>query len=81
MIRDMMQAANNPDAPLAEKLALFGASAIMTDADRELSEQMIGVLSRTGTPTALPAPDDIVESTIKPAQSQQVNLRNHSRRV
>lgn len=66
MIRDVIQAAHNPDAPLVEKMALFGASAQMADADRDRLQTMIEVLSRAGGGNAghaLPAPDDIVEGT------------------
>jgi hypothetical protein len=66
MIRDVITAANNPDAPLAEKLALFGASAVMTDGDRERLGHMIDVLTQTTPRERLLPPDAIVETTIEP---------------
>lgn len=62
VIRDAVLAANDSGAPLSRKMALYGASAVMTDPDRERLDHMIGVL-QSGTqvveqqPPSLPPPD------------------------
>lgn len=66
MIRDVTLAANNPDAPLVDKLALFSASAEMAPHDRERVTHLIDVLTQGGRREQLPAPDAIVETTIEP---------------
>ena len=54
VIRDAVQIANDHTAPLARKMALYGASAVMTAADRSRLDQMISVMQEPSQ--ALPAP-------------------------
>jgi len=62
VIRDVVREAQDTSAPLADKIALYGASAVMTTPDRARLEGMLAVVQRrqdAGVPAALtaPAPD------------------------
>jgi hypothetical protein len=53
VIRDVIVLANDRSASLADKLALYGASAVMTPADRSHLDAMIAVMrDRCASPTA-----------------------------
>jgi len=53
VIRDVVEVASDQGAPLAEKMALYGASATMTEHDRERLDGMIAAVERRGV-RALP---------------------------
>ena len=74
VIRDAVIVANDHTAPLARKMALYGASATMTVSDRTRLDNMIGVLGDTDggpgsgmplPPPQLPPPDDDDEPSVQ----------------
>lgn len=64
VIRDAVGIANDAAAPLARKMALYDASAVTSEQDRERLQRMIGVMDTAPTPTplALPAPESPVRT-------------------
>jgi hypothetical protein len=65
VIRDVVREAQDTSAPLADKIALYGASAVMAAPDRSRLEGMLAVVQRRQDGTSdtrpriveLPAPD------------------------
>src|SRR5690242_10616138 len=56
LVRDVLRVAQDPEASLADKMRLYGASAHMADADRQRLEGMIAVVQdRLAPPTPVPA--------------------------
>lgn len=58
VIRDVVRLANDPDAPLARKMALYRSSAIMSADNGARLESMIAVLD--SAPRAIAAPDTVI---------------------
>jgi len=54
VIRDVSEIANDPSAPLARKMELFGASAVMGEHEEDKLNRLIAVAQK-GMPPALPA--------------------------
>ena len=57
LIRDAVTIANDASASLSQKVALFGASAVMTPQDRERLDGLLAAVERGqhGTPESTPA--------------------------
>jgi hypothetical protein len=69
VIRDVVREAQDTSAPLAEKIALYGASAVMAVPDRSRLEGMLAVVQRrqdAGVPAALTAPTPDPEQPQRP---------------
>ncbi len=56
VIRDVVREAQDASAPLAHKIALYGASAVMRSDDRERLHAMLGVMQASVVPLAIAAP-------------------------
>jgi hypothetical protein len=66
LIRDAVTIANDTSASLSQKVALFGASAVMTPQDRErLDGLLAAVEAQRTTPLALPLPPGAAEESLK----------------
>jgi hypothetical protein len=59
LIRDAVTIANDTSASLSQKVALFGASAVMTPQDRERLDGLLAAVERgqRAAPQGMPAPD------------------------
>lgn len=57
LVRDVIAVASDPSAPLADKMALYAASAVMTPADRARLDGMMAVVSRRQLLSIAPAVD------------------------
>ena len=68
VIRDAVTVANDANAPLADKMALYGASALMSPQDRTRLDTMLAVVTRQRGPVR------IVESDALPVQAAQLQL-------
>jgi hypothetical protein len=53
VIRDVVEVASDAGAPLAEKMALYGAAATMTAHDRDRLDGMIAAVEASGVRTAV----------------------------
>lgn len=66
LIRDAVTIANDASASLSQKVALFGASAVMTPQDRERLEGALQAVEAQHAPTkALPLPPGVAEGSLK----------------
>src|SRR5258706_1560435 len=64
VIRDVVREAQDTSAPLADKIALYGASAVMASPDRARLEGMLAVVQRRQDASLPPA----IEAPAAPAQ-------------
>jgi hypothetical protein len=69
LVRDVLRVAQDPEASLADKMRLYGASAHMADADRQRLEGMIAVVQDRLAPTISPSlpPAHAADTTRVPA--------------
>ena len=67
VIRDVVEVASDAGAPLAEKMALYGAAATMTPHDRERLDGMIAAVEARSTYPMLTGPGTPIETTLAPS--------------
>src|SRR5215467_4849174 len=84
LIRDAVTIANDASASLSQKVALFGASAVMTPQDRERLDGLLTAVEARGTPpepVSLPAGsvDDSVEEVATSSNPFALNGNHRSR--
>ena len=70
VIRDVVSVARDASAPLADKMALYGAAATMIASDRQRLDDMIAVVAQRQTPTARVLADGITPA-VDPLRAPQ----------
>jgi hypothetical protein len=67
LIRDAVTVANDASASLSQKVALFGASAVMTPQDREHLNGLLAAVERQQPARATSTPEQLLSRTTAPA--------------
>jgi hypothetical protein len=84
LIRDAVTIANDASASLSQKVALFGASAVMTPQDRERLDELLAAVEQgqheahQGAP-ALGAPEDAQRGSPQEAVVVKASQNGHAR--